>query len=74
MKKILLFSSISAVVVFAVSYVIFYRSLLLQQPKNGVFPENFTSNPPSSAWLPALPYAIVVFILVFLIMWLLSRK
>ncbi len=73
MKKILLISFISSAIVLAVSYFINYRALLSMQPKNGVFPKNFTSFPPSAAWMDALPHALAALALVFIICWLIFK-
>ncbi len=62
-----------AVAVFAVKYAIDYRYLLSKQPKNGMLPDDFTSFPPGSAWVVALIWGIVVFIIVFALLKIFER-
>jgi len=75
MMKVIFISIVPAVIVFLVKFYIDYnRILFLGTPVNGVLPENFTSFPPSGAWITALPWAISVFALVFIVGWLFFRK
>jgi len=73
MKKVII-SLVCAVVVFAIKYFVDYNRLVSEQPQNGVLPNNFTSFPPTSAWMSALPWAVIVFVAVFLGLWIFLKK
>jgi hypothetical protein len=62
-----------ATIAFIVVFIINYRSLLSDQPRSDALPPNFTSYPPSAAWLIALPWAIGIFIVAFVIIWFLRK-
>jgi hypothetical protein len=74
MKLTLLISALAAVVVFVLTYWYNYQSLLSKQPKNGVLPTDFTSFPPSSAWIIALPWAIAAFVVIFIIVYFVRKS
>lgn len=74
MKLALLVSILSAVIVFVLTYWHNYQSLLSKQPKNGVLPADFTSFPPSSAWVIALPWAIATFVVIFIIVYFVRKS
>jgi hypothetical protein len=73
MKKTLLISALTAIVVFVVVYRIKYQDIFKHTLQGGG-KEPITSFPPSSAWIIALPYALGGFVIVFLICWLIFKK
>jgi len=74
MKINLLISFVVSLVVFIVVYAIEYFKLLRVQPSNVKMLENSTSFPPSSAWVIALPWGIITFVVVLLILLLVFKK
>jgi hypothetical protein len=69
MQKVILSSVTVSVLVFVVKYIIEYRVITER-----IKADPLNSFPPSAAWLVALPYAVITFIIVFAASWLVLKK
>ncbi len=75
MKLPIIISFVSAAASFAIVFFYHFFNLLSKQPPadGSPVPSDVTAFPPSSAWMAALPIAIIVFVLVFSGVFLLKK-